>query len=85
MVTGGSSLVINSSSLFGRIGSLPPPPSSHALFSLSRFRNRLGMEMNEIIPDLFLEVCECYRHQTIEGTPFTMRRICAHSGSSSCP
>ncbi|EYC32350.1 hypothetical protein Y032_0003g1527 [Ancylostoma ceylanicum] len=60
MVTSDSSLVIDSTSPYGRVGPPPPtqmpPPSSrsHALFSLSRFRSRLGTEMNEIIPNLFL-------------------------------
>ncbi|KAK6741823.1 hypothetical protein RB195_009599 [Necator americanus] len=56
MVTSDSSLVIDSSSPYGRIGPAPPTPSSrtHALFSLSRFRSRLGTEMNEIIPNLYL-------------------------------
>ncbi|WKY00125.1 hypothetical protein Q1695_014749 [Nippostrongylus brasiliensis] len=58
MVTGGdSSLVVDSMSPSGRVGSTavpPSPPRTNALFSLTRFRNRLGTEMNEIIPNLFL-------------------------------
>ncbi|VDM71917.1 unnamed protein product [Strongylus vulgaris] len=58
MVTSDSSLVIDSSSPFGRVGSSPQVPASslrsHALLSLSRFKSRLGTEMNEIIPNLYL-------------------------------
>ncbi|KHJ90974.1 dual specificity phosphatase, catalytic domain protein [Oesophagostomum dentatum] len=58
MVTSDTSLVIDSTSPYGRVGSSPQAPSpssrSHALFSLARFRSRLGTEMNEIIPNLYL-------------------------------
>ncbi|KAK6031758.1 dual specificity phosphatase, catalytic domain protein, partial [Ostertagia ostertagi] len=58
MVTSDTSLVIDSTSPCGRVGPVLSPSSSsprtNAIFSLSRFRNRLGTEMNEIIPNLYL-------------------------------
>ncbi|KIH63811.1 dual specificity phosphatase, catalytic domain protein [Ancylostoma duodenale] len=58
MVTSDSSLVIDATSPYGRVGPPPPtqipPPSSrsHALFSLSRFRSRLGKKYIVSVHDL---------------------------------
>lgn len=55
MVTGDSSLIVDAPSTCGRVGSTQlASAKANAMISLSRFRNKLGTEMNEIIPNLFL-------------------------------
>ncbi|VDM57797.1 unnamed protein product [Angiostrongylus costaricensis] len=57
MITSDSSLLIDSTSLCDDVDSASVPSTStraNILSSLSRFRNRLGTEMDEIIPNLYL-------------------------------
>ncbi|XGW17338.1 hypothetical protein V3C99_002162 [Haemonchus contortus] len=57
MFTSDTSLVVDTTSPCGRLGSSLPSSAAaraNAILSLSTFRSRLGTEMNEIIPNLYL-------------------------------